>query len=95
MKENLKICPVCGYSDLEEPPYNEYGEPTYVICACCAFEFGFHDSSEGYSFVKYRKEWIKNGFEFSYKEDKPENWNEEKMKKQLKNINLVNYTPRL
>ena len=30
-KEELKICPVCGYDDLTEVPYDSNGFPTYVI----------------------------------------------------------------
>lgn len=26
------ICPICGYENLEEPPYDEIGEPSYKIC---------------------------------------------------------------
>lgn len=94
-KQKLNICPVCGYTKLEEPPYNQYGEPTHEICSCCGYEYGFDDTSEGYTFTEYRKEWIKRGFPFSYKEDKPKNWNKKKMKKQLKNIKLVDYKPRI
>lgn len=57
LKQNFRICPVWGYTALEEPPYNEYEEPAHEICRCCGFEFGFDDGSEGYTFLAY----LKNG----------------------------------
>jgi hypothetical protein len=37
-------CHVCGYSMLDEPPYDKYGCATYTICPCCGTEFGYDDS---------------------------------------------------
>ena len=90
-----KICPVCGYDKLEQPPYDEYGYPTYVICSCCGFEFGFDDSSKNMTFSKYRENWMLKGFPFFNKNKKPKIWNKEVLKEQLKNIELVNYKPRI
>lgn len=46
-------CPVCGYSELDEPPAN------FSICASCGTEFGYHDSRK--SHAKLRAEWLYAG----------------------------------
>lgn len=89
------ICPVCGYSKLPEPPYDNYGYPSYIICHCCGFEFGFDDSSKKMSFKAYRDKWIDEGFPFFTKSEKPKVWTEEVMQHQLGNIEKVNYQPRI
>jgi len=93
--ELLKICPVCGYDQLYEPPYNEYDEPTYVICSCCGYEFGFDDSSRGISFEEYREKWIEEGSPFFNKKKKPSLWDFNTLEKQLSNIAKVNYKSRI
>lgn len=40
------ICPICGYDKLLEPPYDEYNNPSYEICPCCGFEYGFDDQDQ-------------------------------------------------
>jgi hypothetical protein len=35
------ICPLCGYPDLKDPPYDLYGAPSFDICPCCGCEFGY------------------------------------------------------
>ena len=92
---NLEICPVCGYDNLSEVPYDAYGLPTYVICPCCGYEFGFDDESKGISFSNYRKNWIRIGFPFFNKKRKPQKWGENEMQKQLENVEKVNYKPRV
>ncbi|MET3755548.1 RNA polymerase subunit RPABC4/transcription elongation factor Spt4 [Rhizobium binae] len=52
-------CPVCGYPDLDEPPYDEWGDPTFNICPCCGTEFGYDDASAAHS--QLRDDWIRNG----------------------------------
>lgn len=93
--ENKCICPVCGYDKLAEVPYDQYGYPSYEICPCCGFEYGFDDSSEGKTFEEYRNEWIKNGYPFYDNEVLPKNWSEVDMLKQLKNTERVTYRPRI
>ena len=78
------ICPVCGYSDLEEPPRDKNGMPSFDICDCCGVEFGYEDLTEE-SMIKYRKKWIETGGEWFIKESKPNNWT---MQEQLKNIGI-------
>jgi len=89
------ICPVCGFSKLEEPPYDELGYPTYVICPCCGYEFGFDDSSKGLTFDEYLNTWIEKGYEFFDKDLQPPNWNFDQLILQLENRKNVNFRPRL
>ncbi len=77
------ICPVCGYDDLDEAPFDNDGNPSYNICDCCGFEFGFDDGSEGINFEHYRKKWIEEGTKWFISKKKPKNWN---LSEQLKNI---------
>ena len=87
----LNICPVCGYDDLSEPPYDKYNEPSYEICPCCGFEFGYDDFYKHYTFKDFREKWIKEGAKLFNKERFSRNWNESEMIKQLKNIELVKF----
>ncbi|WP_440945327.1 hypothetical protein ACSAZL_14425 [Methanosarcina sp. T3] len=66
------ICPVCGYDGLDEPPYDIDEVPSYEICSCCGFEYGFDE--EGYYFEEYRDKWIKDGWKWSSPDKKPDNW---------------------
>ena len=91
---NLKICPVCGYNQLNEPPFDSFGYPSYEICACCGYEYGFDDESEGLSFSEYREKWINNGFKYRDEGEKPKSWDKSMMLRQLKNIEKVNYKSR-
>lgn len=79
------ICPVCGYDKLSEKPYDDDGNPSYEICSCCGFEFGFDDSNESRNYEDYRNKWIKQGaYWFSIKA-KPVDWN---LKEQLESIGV-------
>jgi hypothetical protein len=40
------LCPVCGYPDLEEPPWTN-DEPSDEICPSCGTHFGYHDAAGG------------------------------------------------
>jgi hypothetical protein len=62
IKDCRKICPVCGYDDLDERPFTEGGYPTYEICPCCGFEFGYDDEAAGFSYTAFREKWIAGGF---------------------------------
>ncbi len=77
------VCPVCGYNELEEPPYDADGHPSYEICDCCGYEFGFEDGSEGISFEEYRKQWIAEGANWMNRNKNPEVWD---YKQQLRKI---------
>lgn len=95
MTKNRNICPVCGYDKLLEPPYDQHQYPTYEICGCCGFEYGVDDGDKGYTFKAYREKWIKEGFPFNSPDEKPKEWDEEMMRKQLENTKKVDYKPRI
>jgi hypothetical protein len=78
-------CPVCGYSDLDEPPRGINGKtPSFDICDCCGIQFGYEDTSEP-NIIKYRLKWIESGGKWFCQEMKPANWN---IREQLKNIGI-------
>lgn len=79
----MYICPICGYDKLMDEPYDKDGNPSYEICFCCGFEFGYDDDSEGITFDIYRKDWIKQGAKWFDIKYKPEDWS---IQEQLKNI---------
>ncbi|QOY36647.1 hypothetical protein AWH56_002945 [Anaerobacillus isosaccharinicus] len=79
------ICPICGYDKLEEIPYDKEGNPSYEICSCCGFEFGYDDHSEGKTFAEYRQLWIENDCKWFNEDERPKNWS---LKQQLVNINI-------
>lgn len=61
-------CPVCGYSQMTEPPKD------YAICPSCATEFGYSDFSKNYR--QLRNEWLANGANwFSSATGPPFLWN--------------------
>lgn len=78
------MCPVCGFPGLLEPAYNADGAPSYEICPCCGFEFGFDDLSEGVSHADYREKWIAEGAQWFDPEQKPADWD---LQAQLANLN--------
>jgi len=82
----MEKCLVCGFVGLKEPPYDNNNYPSYEICPCCGFEYGFSDTSQGYTYKSYREEWILNGFVFFYGDLKPSNWGKEFLIEQMKNI---------
>ena len=67
-------CPVCGYPDLEEPPWNPVSGASYEICPSCGFEFGFTDESEGHSYGEWRARWIGSGMQWWSSSPAPPNW---------------------
>lgn len=79
------ICPVCGFNELAEPPYNVQRQPSHEVCPCCGFEFGFDDVLKGQRFDSFRRRWIEKGAAWFWPEKKPDNWD---LDTQLKNLNL-------
>lgn len=80
------ICPVCGYPDLDEPPYDD-GLGSLEICPSCFFQFGFDDDAEHYTFEQWRNEWIQRGMPWSaVGQQAPVDWNP---REQLKNIGII------
>lgn len=80
MKKKI-ICPVCGYPKLEEPPYDNQGLPTYVICHSCGTEFGYTDTNR--TFKELREQWLRNKAKWKFPKYKPKDW---KLEDQLKNL---------
>lgn len=39
-------CPVCGWPELDEPPYDDTGWGSFEICSCCGIEFGYDQVTE-------------------------------------------------
>ena len=66
------------WGDFGTPPYGQtLGMPSYEVCACCGFEFGFDDdpgASEGTSFEAYLNEWIETGANWFTPAKRPNNW---------------------
>jgi len=84
MHNNLFLCPVCGYPELDEPPYDDHGCASYNICPCCGVEFGYDDSNILHS--ELREKWIINGMKWWSKNiSPPVNWDP---LHQLKNVDF-------
>lgn len=74
------ICPVCGYPDLEEPPYDEHGCSSFEICPSCGVEFGYDDSTTDHEALRER--WVADGMKWhGVAKPQPSDWNP---KEQLK-----------
>jgi hypothetical protein len=60
------------------PPYSqEFGMPSYEVCACCGFEFGNDDepgTSDPISFQSYLADWIKGGCVWFDLTKRPAHW---------------------
>lgn len=68
-------CPVCGFGDLSEAPYDERGTPSLEICPSCGFQFGFDDGAVGITHGQWRQEWIDGGMKWwSGAEPPPPGW---------------------
>jgi hypothetical protein len=60
------------------PPYCRwYGMPTYDVCPCCGFEFGFDDepgTAPSVSFEEYLQQWIAEGGRWFDESRRPSGW---------------------
>lgn len=52
-------CPVCGYAELDEPPTEPNGEPSYTLCPSCGTHFGADDQKKTYA--ELRADWLASG----------------------------------
>jgi hypothetical protein len=74
------FCPVCGYPELDEPPYLENEAGSYNICPCCYVEFGFDDGGRHGEdlqnwILKTRNTWNNQGMRWkSPWTNPPEHW---------------------
>ena len=60
------FCPVCGYPELDEPPYFENEAGSFEICPCCFIEFGFTEGGRDGDALRdwiaeYRSAWVAQG----------------------------------
>jgi hypothetical protein len=80
----MYMCLVCGFPDLDEPPRDEAGVPSYEICPSCGFEYGFDDDHSGFTYAQWRAKWIEDGMQWWSSAHEPSaGWN---AAKQLKAI---------
>jgi hypothetical protein len=77
-------CSFCGFPDLDQPPFDETGAPSFEICPCCGGEFGYNDASQEAE-KEYRRKWIQNGAQWFDSSLKPTDW---KLRNQLLNIGI-------
>lgn len=70
----MYTCPVCAYDALKEAPFGAHQEPSYEICPCCGFEFGFSGDNDQKVFEQYRLRWIKEGMPWFVEALKPSGW---------------------
>lgn len=62
-----------------KPPYCEFwGNPSYEVCDCCGFEFGFDDDPGGTAkaetFDEYLAHWISKGCQWFTPKKRPHDW---------------------
>lgn len=78
-----QTCPVCGYTDLDFAPYDDYGIPSQEICPCCGTQFGYDDANTSHDDLRNR--WIQNGAIWhSSSQTPPQGWNAERQISALK-----------
>lgn len=66
-------CPVCGWPEMEEPAYDEFGSSSFEICRCCGTQFGYQDARRTHA--ELRAEWISGGMRWSSKAaQQPAGW---------------------
>jgi uncharacterized Zn finger protein (UPF0148 family) len=71
MTENA--CPVCGYTDLFEPPRGEAGEASFEICPSCGTEFGCDDFEVSHEALRIK--WLEGGAKwYATHQQMPEGW---------------------
>ena len=80
------------WEDHGEPPYcQKYGEPSYDVCPCCAYEFGVEDMpmhlENTTTFQDYLRNQIKEGFVWFLPDLKPQDWD---LADQLKKAGIIN-----
>jgi hypothetical protein len=81
MKYASYFCPVCGFDGLKEVPYDEHGAPSYEICPCCGFEFGFEEQGDR---ARFREDWLRKGAPWFCPDLKPAGWDLQKQLAGLK-----------
>lgn len=75
------VCPVCGYGELCEPPWDNES-PSDEICPSCGTQFGYHDAAGGdvarrqSKHRELRKRWVARGMPWDSAgiEPPPDGW---------------------
>lgn len=93
------ICLVCGYPDLTKP-YGDFFNPTYEICPCCGYQYGYDDCVT--TPINWRTRWIDDdGMRWWGHGGPPANWDPHEQLRRLEalprkgQVNGVNLTPTL
>jgi len=55
------LCPVCGYPELTDVPYDDTAGPSLEICPSCGFQFGYDDDVKEFTHAAWRQQWIDGG----------------------------------
>jgi hypothetical protein len=63
-----------GYDGLMERSYDDNGNPSFEICHCCGYQFGYDDGSEGIGHSEYRSNWLTSGAKWFRANRKPAEW---------------------
>src|SRR6476646_6352723 len=63
------VCPVCGYTGLEQPPAKGSRTGSHEICPCCHTQFGYTDWRVSHE--ELRQKWIGNGMKWWSKARRP------------------------
>ncbi len=67
-------CPVCGYPDLKDPPYDPItNASSFDICPCCGCEYGYNDATP-WAKRNHLLKWLKRGAPWFMPELRPANW---------------------
>ncbi|OGZ44718.1 MAG: hypothetical protein A3C84_02225 [Candidatus Ryanbacteria bacterium RIFCSPHIGHO2_02_FULL_48_12] len=89
IKNKKFVCPVCGYSELDEEPWDKELNPSWGICPSCGTHFGNYDFATTKEEITarhdiLRQQWISQGMIWDKgSSEPPTNWNP---REQLKNI---------
>jgi len=62
-------CPVCGFADLAQLPYDPEGCASFEICPSCGTEFGYDDAKKSYA--ELRRRWLAAGAPWSSRATAP------------------------
>jgi hypothetical protein len=81
MMEDVRYtCPVCGYLNLTEPPWDD-GSPSDEICPSCGMQFGYDDAAGADAgkrqaiYLSRREAWRAAGYPwFSRSRQPPAGW---------------------
>jgi hypothetical protein len=74
--EKLTALPI--KRDLPPPYCQHWGSPSYDVCRCCGFEYGYDDDpgagARGLSFDEYLDEWTARGATWFDPDARPKEW---------------------